>query len=300
MSRTVIFPGQGSQAVGMEAELLEVGPVTRDLWDRIDAVLERPLTKIIAGGPKEVLDDTVNAQPALYAIDLMYWRAVEERGYSAEYFAGHSLGELAACTAAGVFSFEDGLRIVSQRAVFMAEAAARHPGGMLAVLGLDLELVERVCREAGVELANLNSPGQIVVSGDFPGLDAAEGVFREMGAKRVVRLAVSGPFHSSAMAEAAKLFAGFLGSLEFNDPEVPIISNVTARPAATGDEVKANLVRQIESPVRWVESITFLVDLGVTEFVEAGPGRVLSGLVKRISRAVVLRHAGEVVFDGRC
>lgn len=300
MSRAVIFPGQGSQAVGMETELLGASPAIRDLWDRIDMVLERPLTKLIAGGPKEVLDDTTNAQPALFAIDLMYWRAVEECGCSAEYFAGHSLGELAACAAAGVFSFEDGLKIVSRRAALMAEAAACHPGGMLAVLGLEPELVERVCREAGVELANLNSPGQIVVAGDFSGLDAAESAFRGMGAKRVVRLAVSGPFHSSAMAEAAKSFAGFLGPLDFNDPEVPIISNVTARPATTGNEVKANLIRQIESPVRWVESITFLIDLGVTEFVEAGPGRVLSGLVKRISRAAVIRHAGEVVFDGKC
>lgn len=300
MSRAVIFPGQGSQAVGMEAELLEAGSTTRDLWDRIDTVLERPLTKLIAGGPKEALDDTENAQPALFAIDLMYWRAVEERGWSADYFAGHSLGELAACAAAGVFSFEDGLKIVSRRAAFMAEAAVRRPGGMLAVLGLEPEPVGRVCRETGVELANLNSPGQIVVAGDFSGLDAAESVFQEMGAKRVVRLAVSGPFHSSVMAEAAESFSNFLGPLDFNDPEVPIVSNVTARPVATGDEVKANLVRQIESPVRWVESVVSLIDLGVTEFVEAGPGRVLSGLVKRISRAAALRHAGEVVFDGKC
>lgn len=300
MSRAVIFPGQGSQAVGMETELLEAGPAILDLWERIDTVLERPLTEVISGGPKEALDDTINAQPALFAVDIMYWRAAFERGCSPDYFAGHSLGELAACSAAGVFSFDDGLKIVAHRAALMSAAAERYPGGMLAVLGLDQEPVERVCGEVGIELANLNSPGQIVVSGDQDGLAAAERAFQEAGAKRVVRLAVSGPFHSSAMAEAAESFSDFLDSFTFNAPKVPIVSNVTARPAGTAGEVKANLVRQLDSPVRWMESITFLIDRGVTEFVEAGPGRVLSGLVKRISRTAALRHAGEVVIDGKC
>ncbi len=295
MSAAVVFPGQGSQSVGMGAEVLERSLGAKALWDGLDETLGRPLTRIIVSGPTNELNDTINAQPALFVVNMLYWIALREAQGRPEFVAGHSLGELSASAAAGVFSFEEGLQIVSRRAALMSEAAAKHPGGMIAVLGLPVPPVVEICRSAGVEIANFNAPGQVVVAGHRERLDAAEGLLREAGAKRVVRLAVSGPFHTSEMAEAAHDFGEFLEQIEFQDPQIPLISNVTAQPATTGLEVKKNLVRQINSPVRWVESVEYLVERGVTRFIEAGPGRVLTGLIKRIAPSISLTKVEELL-----
>lgn len=293
MTAAVIFPGQGSQSVGMGFELAQEYPVARSLWKSVDNALGRGLTKIIAEGPKEMLDDTINSQPAIFAVNSMYWELLSQTGLRPEFVAGHSLGELSAYAAAGAYSFEVGLKIVQERARLMAEAALEHPGEMLVVLGLDAQKVSVVSARAGVEVANFNSARQTVVAGAARNVRAAQEQLAKEGAKRTVKLAVSGPFHTSLMAGAAAGFAEFLDPLEFEDlnPEIRVISSVTGRLVTDAREAKRLLVEQIRCPVLWVDCVEFLIEQGVNEFIEAGPGRVLGGLVKRISSAVSIDHA---------
>lgn len=286
MSTAVIFPGQGSQAVGMVAVWPSRSQRGREIWNSVDGILGRPLTKIISEGPKDMLDLTINAQPALFTVNYLHWETLRESGCRPDFFLGHSLGELSACAAAGMMSFETGLRLVGKRAELMAACAARNPGGMAAVLGLDAAETEKVAAVAGVEIANYNAPGQIVISGPLDKIEAAEVLLKSAGARKVVRLAVSGPFHSSLMAQAAGAFAQALQRVEFAAPSIPIVSNVTAMAVRDGDEEKGLLERQIKDPVRWTESVEFAVEKGVGRFIEAGPGAVLRGLIKRIAPEV--------------
>jgi [acyl-carrier-protein] S-malonyltransferase len=294
MSTAIIFPGQGSQFIGMGEELAQRFTQAAETMALADEILGRPLEEIITNGPKDRLDDTLNAQPAIFVVNYMYYSFWKSLNRPTDYFLGHSLGELSACAAAGVFPFAVGLKIVDRRARLMAAAAAERPGGMLAVLGLDEETVVEVSEAAGIEVANFNSPGQIVVAGDNDKLAAAEAAFKDAGAKRVVKLSVSGPFHTSAMSGAADSFAEFLRPIEFKDPVAPVVSNVYGRGVTSGNVIKELLVKQIVSPVRWAGSIIWLVEEGVDTLIEVGPGKVLTGLTKRISDKISMRHVDDL------
>ncbi len=290
-----VFPGQGSQAVGMGKALFEAYPQIRELYDRADRLLGRPLTSVCFEGPADELQLTVNAQPALLVTGLAHLEALRLRYPGqfdrARFVAGHSLGEYTALVASGVLSFDDGLRMVAERGRLMHEAgsALGQPTGMAAVLGLDEHEVARLCEQAGVELANLNAPGQVVISGPLDALELAGSLARERGARRVMPLQVSAAFHSRWMRPMAAQFADFIARFDFNPPRIPVVANVTARPVASEADIPRLLAEQTYSPVRWVESVQYMVGQGVNTFVEVGPGRVLSGLVKRIAPdAVVL------------
>ena len=286
-----LFPGQGSQYVGMGREWFAAFPAARAVFERADEVLGFPLSRLCFEGPEDALNETVNTQPAVFTVSVAALRALEERGMEPPaYVAGHSLGEFSALVAADSLVFEDGLRLVRERGRLMQEAGARHPGGMAAVLGLGPEPVEEVCaavrEETGeyVGVANDNCPGQLVISGAFAALEAATEQLRERGARRVVRLAVSIAAHSPLMAEAAAAFQQRLAETEFREPRVPVIGNATAGPLTTPSAIREALGRQLTSPVRWTESLRYLLAQGATRFVEVGPKDVLSGLVRRVDR----------------
>jgi [acyl-carrier-protein] S-malonyltransferase len=291
MTLAAVFPGQGSQYVGMGLDLAASATEVDRALKLADELLGRPLSDIIKQGPKAVLDDTANAQPAIFLTNYLHWSALRGAGFEPEYLAGHSLGELSACMAAGVFSLETGLAVVARRAALTAQAASGHDGGMAAVLGLDDTEVEEISAGAGLEVANYNCPGQVVVAGSRFDLNRAATDFKKAGARKVVELAVSGAFHSSVMAEPGRRFAEFLEDQDFSDPRIPIISNATTEELSTAAQVKLALARQISSPVRWTESINKLAAQGVTRFVEVGPGRVLSGLIKRIAPEATVEHS---------
>lgn len=293
MTMAAVFPGQGSQYVGMGLDLAYRYPEVHEILDMAEDVCEQPLLEIIEKGPKDLLDDTIIAQPAIFTMNYVYWHLLKKSDQSIEYLAGHSLGELSASMAAGVFSFEDGLSIVNRRADLMAEAADASVGGMLAVIGLDEDKVVEISTAVGLRPANYNGPGQIVVSGPIGRLEQGSDAFKSAGAKRVVKLPVSGAFHSRAMAGPARRFARWLEDVPFEDPRIPIISNATAQPLLTGKDVKAALADQMHNPVRWQDCIERLVLRGVDRFIEVGPGRVLSGLIKRIAPEVVIEHAAD-------
>jgi [acyl-carrier-protein] S-malonyltransferase len=284
-----VFPGQGSQSVGMGQALYDAYLPVRDLYDRADEVLGRPISRLCFNGPADELQQTANAQPALLVTELAHLEALRLR-YMGElpapvFVAGHSLGEYSALVAAGALTFEDGLRLVAERGRLMQaeDAGSAEPAGMAAVLGLADEEVEAVCREAGVDLANLNAPDQVVISGPLAALEAAAAVAKERGARRVVPLQVSAAFHSRWMQPMAREFGTAIAETPIVEPRVPVVANVTARPVSDPGEVRRLLEEQTYSSVRWVESVRYMQAQGVTTFVEIGPGKVLSGLVRRIA-----------------
>ncbi|HYP19197.1 MAG TPA: ACP S-malonyltransferase, partial [Chloroflexia bacterium] len=264
-------------------------PEVRTLYGTADRVLGYSISELCFNGPADQLQRTDNAQPALLTTEIAHLTALRLRypgGYDAPAFvAGHSLGEYSALVAAEVLDFEDALMLVSERGRLMNEAGATldQPTGMVAVLGLSDEAAAQVCQEAGLDLANLNAPGQAVLSGPQEGLERATELAKAAGARRVVPLQVSAAFHSRWMRPMSEHFARYLREAPFSEPKVPVVANVTARPAPDAQDVRRLLEMQTYSPVRWVESVQYMVEQGVGIFVEIGPGKVLSGLVKRIA-----------------
>jgi [acyl-carrier-protein] S-malonyltransferase len=286
-----IFPGQGSQTVGMGKDIAESDANARALFQAADERLGFSLSSLIFEGPQETLTLTYNAQPALLTTSIALLEKVKEAGITADYVAGHSLGEYTALVAAGALSFADAVYAVRKRGEFMEEAVPAGEGTMAAVLGMDAAALEAVTNEVSaqgdpVQLANLNCPGQIVISGSKAGVEKAGQLAKERGAKRVIPLEVSGPFHSSLMKPAAGKLQEVLNGIAIHDAKIPVIANVTAEPVVKKEEISRLLIEQLYSPVRWEESVQTMISLGVDTFIEIGPGKVLSGLVKKIDRNV--------------
>ncbi|OCA85481.1 malonyl CoA-acyl carrier protein transacylase [Bacillus sp. FJAT-27225] len=288
-----IFPGQGSQAVGMGKELAEANGTSKSLFEKADQLLGESLSSIMFEGPQEVLTKTVNAQPALLTVSTALVELFRESGIEADYAAGHSLGEYSALVAAGAIPFEDGVFTVRKRGEFMEEAVPAGLGTMAAVLGLERGPLEEVTSEITaegnpVQLANINSPGQIVISGSVEGVKLAGERAKSAGAKRVIPLEVSGPFHSSLMEPAAGKLSEVLDKADIKNAQIPVIANVNAEPMSDAAAIKENLVKQLYSPVLWEDSVRKMIELGVDTFIEFGPGKVLAGLVKKIDRSVTV------------
>jgi [acyl-carrier-protein] S-malonyltransferase len=284
-----IFPGQGSQTVGMGQSLAEKYPNVKAIFEKADEKLNADLSKLIFAGPQEELTLTMNAQPALLTTSIAILEYFRGFGIKADYTAGHSLGEYTALVAAGALSFEEGVFLVRKRGEFMEKAVPNGEGTMAAVLGLDREPLTEVTEsvtQSGypVQLANLNCPGQIVISGTAKGVELAGVKAKEAGAKRVLPLVVSGPFHSSLMKPAAGQLKEVLDQMEMKDADIPVIANVSAEPICDAGVIKEKLIEQLYSPVLWEDSVAKMLELGVDTFIEIGPGKVLSGLVKKISR----------------
>ncbi|MBM3464161.1 MAG: ACP S-malonyltransferase [Armatimonadetes bacterium] len=285
-----VFPGQGSQAVGMGADLARSFPEAREVFDTADRVLGFPLSQVCWEGPEEKLRQTEYTQPAIVAVSLAAWRALEAREIRPVMVAGHSVGEYSAVAAAGVLSMEDTLRLVRVRGLAMQASGESRPGGMAAVLGLATTEVEALCQTinaAGpgtVEVANVNSPDQTVISGDLEAVERSPEIARSAGAKRCIPLPVSGAFHSSLMLDAASTLSDELDRTPFRQARIPVVANVMAAPVVHPDEVREALRAQVASRVRWVESIEAMVARGVTTFVEVGPGTALAGMIRKICR----------------
>jgi [acyl-carrier-protein] S-malonyltransferase len=280
----LLFAGQGSQYAGMGRELADGSPSAKNWLDQSRALLGFDLPALCFNGPEEELTKTENAQPAIFLVSWLALQLLRERapGFAFQAAAGLSLGELTALAAAEVFSFEDGLKIARQRGRFMQEACDATRGGMAAVLGLDLETTRAVCAEADVEVANLNCPGQIVISGEMEKIGRACQLAKSKGAKRAVALPVAGAYHSRLMAGARPKVAAMLALVPMSPPAAAVISNVTARPHTTPGEIAARLAEQVTSEVRWEDSMRYLLGEGFTRFIELGPGTALCGFLKRI------------------
>lgn len=286
-----VFPGQGAQAVGMGKDVYDALPHSRGVFEKGDEVLGFPLSKLVFEGPDSELKQTVNTQPALVTTSTAYLEALREQGLKPDYVAGHSLGEYSALVAAGVLSYEDAVSLVRLRGRFMEEAVPGGQGAMAAMLGAEREALAELCRKISaegnpVELANVNCPGQIVVSGSLAGVNAAAERVKEAGGKRAIPLEVSGPFHSSLMKEAAERLSAELDKVTFSAPSVPVIANVTASPVTDPENIRELLVRQVYSPVLWQDSVEWLIAAGVDTFVEIGSGSVLAGLIRKIDKSV--------------
>jgi [acyl-carrier-protein] S-malonyltransferase len=288
-----IFPGQGSQVVGMGRTLAEADPHAAAVFEEADQILDYPLSEICWQGPEDVLNDTVHTQPALLTHSVAVLRAFKARhpDFEPACTAGHSLGEYSALVASRALDFADTLRLVQARGRAMKEAGRRHPGGMAAVLGMALETVEMICEQTSsesdeiVRVANDNCPGQVVISGHEHALRRACDRLEEEGARKVIRLAVSIASHTPLMATAQRAFAPSLQNTPVRTPYIPTLSNVTAAPHRSVEEVRAALHEQLTSRVRWTESVWAMIHAGVTTFVELGPGSVLIGLLRRIDRS---------------
>jgi [acyl-carrier-protein] S-malonyltransferase len=292
-----VFPGQGSQHVGMGQALAAAFPESRAVFEEADGALGFPLSKLCFEGPESDLQLTANTQPAILATSVAAWRALQARGARPDWVAGHSLGEYSALVAVGGLAFADAVGTVRQRGRYMQEAVPVGVGAMAAILGLDSLAVEKACQEAAqgevVSAANLNSPGQVVIAGHSAAVDRAIALCKAAGAKRGIKLNVSAPFHCALMGPAQERLAQVLGALTFRDLEVPLVANVDARAVRTGAECRDGLVRQVSGAVRWQESVELLTREGVGTFVEVGPGHVLGGLVKKIAKDATMLHVGD-------
>ena len=296
MSKTaLLFAGQGAQVVGMGKDLAEQFPSARAWFDRANAALGYDLGSICFTGPESELTKTENAQPGIFLVSWVAFELLKERlpGLKFEATAGLSLGEFTALTAAGVMTFDDTIRVVRQRGRFMQEACEATQGGMAAIIGLDEVATREVCAQSGVELANLNCPGQIVISGAADKMSAACELAKTKGAKRALPLNVAGAYHSALMASAQPKLGAALAGIPLALPQVPVVSNVTAQPHAPAD-IQQRLVDQVTSSVRWEESMRYLLAQGFTRFIELGPGTALGGFMKRIDKAVPVLNVADV------
>lgn len=287
MSLAFVFPGQGSQKVGMGRALAEALPESARAFTEADAALGVPLSRLCFEGPEDELTLTANTQPAILTASIAAFRALDARGLRPDWVAGHSLGEWSALVAAGALDLAEAVVAVRKRGQYMQEAVPVGEGAMAAILMLDLAAVEEACREAAagqvVVPANINSPGQVVIAGHAAAVERAAERCKARGARRAVRLPVSAPFHTPLMKPAQDRLAGDLAGLSFRAPSVPLVNNVDARPARTAEECRDGLLRQVSAPVRWQQCVEELVRQGVDTFVEVGPGQVLAGLVKKIA-----------------
>ncbi len=286
-----IFPGQGSQAVGMGKDLYDNFSASREVYEEADDALQFSLSEMCFGGTVEDLALTANTQPAILTTSIAAFRALETEGFPPpDYVAGHSLGEYSALVTAGAMSFSDAVRTVRKRGSYMQEAVSVGVGAMAAILGLPLETIEVACEEASqgeiCSPANINSPAQIVIAGNAGAIDRAIELLKERGAKRAIKLNVSAPFHCDLMLSAQEKLAKDLAAIDFQDLRFPIIENVSAEANTKGGRVKTALTEQVSSPVRWAASVENLINEGVETFVEVGAGKVLSGLVRQINREV--------------
>ncbi len=281
-----LFAGQGSQYIGMGKDLYEAFPEGKTVFDKADEVLGFSLSKLCFEGPQEELIKTHNCQPAVLTMSIACWEAFKSvvscQKSIVRYVAGLSLGEYSALVAAEAISFEDAVRLVRRRGEFMEEEAAKKPGKMLSLVGLDLSAVRQICKETNTEVANINCPGQVVISGGIKEIQEAGKLAEARAAKRAVLLEVSGAFHSSFMQGASLKLAGELDKVKINKPKMAVVSNVTAKPVTDPVEIRDNLIRQVSGSVLWEDSIRFLLSEGVRNFMEFGPGKVLRGLMRRI------------------
>jgi len=297
MSKTaLLFAGQGAQVVGMGKDLAEKFPSAKSWFDRANAALGYDLAKICFEGPEAELTKTEHAQPGIFLVSWVAFQLLKEQvsNLKFEATAGLSLGEFTALTAAGALSFEDGLRVVRQRGKFMQEACEATKGGMAAIIGLDEAPTREVCAEAGVVLANLNCPGQLVISGEAEKITKACELAKAKGAKRALPLPVAGAYHSPLMASAQAKLQAELARVAVNAPLVPVISNVTAQAHTTPTDISARLVEQVCASVRWEESMRALLAQGYTRFIELGPGSALSGFMKRIDKSAQMLNVADV------
>ncbi|HXG47544.1 MAG TPA: ACP S-malonyltransferase [Methylomirabilota bacterium] len=297
MSKTaLLFAGQGAQTVGMGRDLAARFSAARQWFDRANATLGYDLARVCFEGSDAELTKTEHAQPGIFLVGWVAFQLLKEAvpGLRFEAAAGLSLGEFTALAAAGSLSFEDALRVVRQRGRFMQEACDATQGGMAAIIGLDEATTRAVCAEAGVELANLNCPGQIVISGPADRMGTACELARSKGAKKALPLPVAGAYHSRLMAGAQPKLDGVLGGVEIKPPSVAVISNVTARPHGAPEEIRRRLVEQVTASVRWEDSMRHLLVQGFTRFIELGPGRALSGFMKRINPEVQILNVADV------
>ena len=296
MSKTaLLFAGQGAQAVGMGKSLAEASAKAKTWFNRANEVVGYDLAKICFEGPESELTKTENAQPAIFLVGWVALQALLERvpTLSFDATAGLSLGEFTALTAAGVLTFEDGIRVVRQRGQFMQDACDVTRGAMAAIIGLDENATREVCIEAGVELANLNCPGQIVISGDADKMAAACALAATRGAKKAMPLTVAGAYHSNLMSAAQPKLQAALAAVPIGIPNIPVISNVTAQPHGAPSDIHRRLVEQVTAPVRWEASMRYLLGQGFTRFIELGPGKALSGFMRRIDPSAKMLNVAD-------
>jgi len=290
--KAYVFPGQGAQFVGMGEDLYDRSPAAKEMFEKANGILGFRITDLMFSGTDEDLKQTKVTQPAIFLHSTILATVMGD-SFKPEMVAGHSLGEFSALVASKALSFEDGLLLVSKRALAMQKACERTPSTMAAILGLEDKIVEEVCNSIPevVVPANYNSPGQIVISGSNEGIDKAIAVLKEKGAKRALKLAVGGAFHSPLMEPARQELEEAIKSTSFHNPVCPIYQNVTAMPSSDAEKIKTNLVSQLTSPVRWTQSIVNMIAGGATSFTEVGPGSVLQGLIKKVNKDIITEGA---------
>ncbi|ARX35294.1 MULTISPECIES: ACP S-malonyltransferase [Proteus] len=285
----MVFPGQGSQAIGMLAELAEHYPIVTETFAQASDVLGYSLWDLVQNGPEEELNKTWKTQPALLAASVAIWRVWQEKqGKMPQMMAGHSLGEYSALVCAGVIDFAAAIKLVELRGQLMQEAVPAGTGAMYAIIGLDNDAIAKACEDAAqgqvVSPVNFNSPGQVVIAGNKEAVERAGALCKEAGAKRALPLAVSVPSHCALMKPAADKLAVALQEIEFKQPEIQVVNNVDVKAQTDANAIRDALVRQLYNPVRWTETVEFIADKGITQLLEIGPGKVLTGLTKRISK----------------
>ncbi len=299
MKTAFLFPGQGSQSVGMGKDLADHFPVSRAVFEEADQALGFSISKLCFDGPEEELRKTFNTQPAILTVSVAALRVMQEAGLACDITAGHSLGEYSALVAAGVLEFADAVRLVNKRGQFMQEAVPLGEGAMAAVLGMDREKVVEICaeveKEAGaVQAVNFNCPGQIVIAGKTAAVEKAAAALKAAGAKRAIMLPVSAPFHSTLLQPAAAKLAMELDKVPFHEPKLPVVANVTGKIANTSHKIKQLLVTQAANPVLWEDCVATIAASGVTSSVEIGPGKVLTGFTKKIAPDIVTLNVEDV------